>query len=136
MTTTLERARPPMDRPTMARFGDIVRSELVKLRSVRSTYWTVVAATLVALVADVLLCVHYAGSFDSLSATERASFDPTATSLSGVFFAQIAIGALGVLAVTSEYATGMIRTTMAAVPQRRTLLAAKTAAFSCSVRPQ
>jgi ABC-2 type transport system permease protein len=129
-TTTLDRPRPQPVRSQRSRVVDLLRSELVKLRSVRSTYWTVIAAALVSLTADVLLCVHYAGSFDSLPASERLSFDPTATSLSGVFFAQIAIGTLGVLAMTSEYGTGLIRMTMAAVPQRRTLLAAKAATFA------
>ena len=53
-------------------------------------------------------------------------FDPTARSLNGVVLAQLAIGVLGVLVMSSEYATGMIRTSLAAVPNRRILLLAKT----------
>jgi hypothetical protein len=51
-----------------------------------------------------------------------ASFDPTAIGLAGVQLAQIAVGVLGVLPVTSEYATGMIRTSMVAVPRRLPVL--------------
>ena len=47
-----------------------------------------------------------------------ASFDPVAVSLSGIQLAQVATGVLGVLLITSEYATGLIRTTLAAVPRR------------------
>jgi ABC-2 type transport system permease protein len=61
---------------------------------------------------------------------DRATFDATRLSLSGVNLAQIAVGVLGVLVITSEYGTGMIRATLSAVPQRRTLLAAKGVVFA------
>jgi len=56
-----------------------------------------------------------------------ASFDPAAVSLTGVQLAQIAAGVLGVLLITSEYATGLIRTTLAAVPRRLPVLWGKAA---------
>src|SRR5262249_50900907 len=56
-----------------------------------------------------------------------ASFDPAGVSLSGVQLAQIAVGVLGVLLITSEYATGLIRTTLAAVPRRLPVLWGKAA---------
>jgi len=62
---------------------------------------------------------------ESLSATEKAAFNPTAYSLSGFFFAQLAVGVFGVLAMTGEYSTGSIRTTLIATPQRRSILGAK-----------
>jgi ABC-type transport system involved in multi-copper enzyme maturation permease subunit len=68
-----------------------------------------------------------------ISATQTGShtgsFDPVSTSLSGVLLAQLAIGVLGVLLVTSEYSTGMIRSTFVAAPQRREVIAAKAAVF-------
>ena len=64
---------------------------------------------------------------------DRLTFDPTGLSLSGVYPAQLAIGVLGVLVVSSEYATGQIRATLGATPQRGTLLAAKTAVFTAVV---
>jgi len=111
----------------MSRFGDVVRSEFTKLRSVRSTYWTLFAA--------VLFTVGFAALGSAIGpghiqADEAARFDGTRLSLSGVNLAQIAIGVLGVLVITSEYATGMIRSTISAVPQRRLVLAAKGVVFA------
>jgi hypothetical protein len=129
-TTTLD--RPELARVTRAPVGlrDVLRSEWIKLRSVRSTFWTAVAATVIAIGVGDLLCLYFSANWSHLSAAQRRTFDPTATSLGGIFFAQIAIGTLGVLVVTSEYGTGMIRTTFAAVPQRRLLLAAKALTFA------
>ncbi len=61
---------------------------------------------------------------------EAAAFDPTSRSLAGIFLAQLAIGVLGVLLITGEYATGMIRATLAAVPSRLPVLWAKAAVFA------
>jgi ABC-type transport system involved in multi-copper enzyme maturation permease subunit len=61
---------------------------------------------------------------------EAAAFDPTARSLSGIFLAQLAIGVLGVLLFSGEYATGMIRATFAAVPTRLPVLWAKAAVYA------
>ena len=60
---------------------------------------------------------------------QPGTFDPVLTSLSGILVAQLAIGVLGVLVITSEYSTGMIRSTFAAAPQRHLVIAAKAAAF-------
>ncbi len=65
-----------------------------------------------------------------LTPATRASLDPASYSLSGFFLAQLAIGVLGVLVMTGEYATGSIRSTLAAAPQRLTVLAAKAAVFT------
>jgi hypothetical protein len=62
-------------------------------------------------------------SWDDLDPSERLRFDPTSSSLSGLFVAQLTVGILGVLVITSEYATGQIRATLAATPQRLTVLA-------------
>ena len=51
-----------------------------------------------------------------MSAIDKLRFDPTSFSLRGVFLAQLALGVLGVLVISSEYSTGMIRTTFTAVP--------------------
>jgi ABC-type transport system involved in multi-copper enzyme maturation permease subunit len=65
-----------------------------------------------------------------MSARQEATVDSTRVSLGGLHLSQIAIGVLGVLVITSEYSTGMIRATLAAVPQRRLMLAAKTAVLA------
>jgi hypothetical protein len=79
---------------------------------------------------SVLICEAIVSRWDQMSAIDHASFDPTFRSLTGLFIGQIAIGVLGVLAITSEYATGMIRSTLAATPARRLVLAAKGVALA------
>jgi ABC-2 type transport system permease protein len=118
-------ATPQTSSGPLAGFADILRAELCKLRSVRSTYWTLFAAVvfnvgLAALVA-IVLPSHL-----------KANFDATRVSLGGLHLSQIAIGVLGVLVITSEYDTGMIRATLSAVPQRRRMLAAKAIVFAAT----
>jgi len=111
-------------------FGDVLRSEWTKLRTVRSTYWTLLAAAVITVGISALLSAIYVNQYPGMSASDRAFFDPTQFSLIGVFMAQFAIGVLGVLTITGEYSTGAIRSTLAAVPQRRTVLAAKATVFT------
>ena len=107
-----------------------VRAEWTKLRSVRSTTWTLLATVGIAVGFGALVGVSQMSSWDNLDAAERLRFDPTFFSLSGLWLAQLAVGVLGVLLVTSEYATGQIRATFGATPQRRTVLVAKAATFT------
>jgi ABC-2 type transport system permease protein len=109
---------------------DALASEWIKLRSVRSTYWTLISAVLAAVGLGALICLSYVARYNQLSPAERLGFDPTTFSLSGLFLAQIAVAALGVLVISAEYGTGMIRTTFIAIPHRRTVLAAKAAVFA------
>ncbi len=76
-----------------------------------------------------LLSWAFVHRYPRLGLRDRLTFDPTLHSLRGLFLAQLAIGVLGVLVMSAEYATGTIRTTLAAVPQRRTLYAAKVTVF-------
>src|SRR5439155_23594340 len=76
-----------------------------------------------------LLCAAYVRHYTD-EAAGRAGFDPAGYSLSGFFLAQLAIGTLGVVVITSEYQTGSIRATLAATPQRSTVLAAKATVFA------
>lgn len=110
-----------------AGFADILRSEFCKLCSVRSTYWALVAAVVFNVGLAALLAIVLPGH---LSATEKATVDPIRLSLGGIHLSQVAFGVLGVLVITSEYDTGMIRATLSAVPQRRLLLAAKVLVFA------
>lgn len=107
----------------------VVRAEWTKVRSVRSTMWTLLVAVGLAIGFGALVSVSQMSSWDTLDPAVRARFDPTSFSLSGLFLAQIAVGVLGVLLITSEYATGQIRATLAATPQRVTVLVAKAATF-------
>ncbi|MFC1417726.1 ABC transporter permease [Streptacidiphilus cavernicola] len=116
-------------RRPLAGFADVLFSEFWKLRSVRSTRWTLVAAVAANVVLAALAAVFLPSR---LSAQDMASVDPIRLSLAGLHLSQIAIGVLGVLTITSEYGTGMIRTTLTAVPRRRAMLAAKTLAFAAT----
>lgn len=107
----------------------VMRSELTKLRSVRSTIWSLVATFGITVGFGALFTWAYINRYDTLSLRERLTLDPTAQSLRGLFLAQLAIGVLGVLIITSEYATGLIRTTFTAIPQRRAVIAAKAVTF-------
>jgi ABC-2 type transport system permease protein len=111
-------------------FGNLMRSEWTKLRSVRSTYWTTLAAALSTVALGVVICARFRQLINADGPGKLDGFDPTLTSLNGVYLAQIAIGTLGVLIISSEYATGMIRATFSAVPQRRAVLAAKALVFA------
>jgi hypothetical protein len=99
-----------------------VAFEWTKLRSVRSTYWLLVVGAAAIVGLAVLITVGLGNG--SVTSTGD-SFDPAGVSLLGAWFGQIAFGVLGVLIATSEYGTGAIRTTMAAVPRRGILLSAK-----------
>jgi len=120
-------ASPQSSRKPLSAFADILRSELCKLRTVRSTYWTLFAAVTFNLALAALLAIFIPGQ---LSAHDKATFDSTRVSLGGIHLSQIAFGVLGVLVITSEYTTGMIRATLSAVPQRRLMLATKVIAFT------
>ena len=68
--------------------------------------------------------------WNQMSFQDRATFDPVDTSLGGWHLAQLAIGVLGVLVITGEYSTGMIRATLSAVPKRLPVLWAKAAVYA------
>lgn len=123
MTTPALR-RPGTGRPLAA---DLVWSEWTKLQTLRSTYWTLLAAMVAMVGFGGLLSAAYTRH---LTPATRAALDPASYSLSGFFLAQLAIGVLGVLAMTGEYATGSIRSTLAAAPQRVAVLAAKAGVFT------
>jgi ABC-2 type transport system permease protein len=112
---------------------DVIRSEWAKLRSLRSTWWVLIAVVASAIGIGCLVSAATAARWGQLTAAQRAGFDPTFRSLTGLFFGQLAVGVLGVVAITSEYATGLIRSTLAAVPRRRVVLAAKAVAVTVPV---
>jgi ABC-2 type transport system permease protein len=127
-TATLDRpANPGSPSRAEGRYGfrTVAQMEWLKLRSVRSTWWTllVFAAGMIGLAVLVMIHQHWT----TMSAADRASFDPTNDSYAGLAIGQLALGVLGVLAVTSEFSSGMIRATFAAAPRRPLVLAAKAA---------
>jgi ABC-2 type transport system permease protein len=108
-------------------FTNLVRAELVKLATIRSTYW----ALLVAFASNIGFAALAAAVLaPRLKPSDLAHVDVVQLALAGLHLSQIAYGVLGALIITGEYGTGMIRTTFAAVPRRRTVLAAKALVFA------
>ncbi|MFI1306722.1 ABC transporter permease [Streptomyces sioyaensis] len=109
----------------MAALGQVIRSEWTKIRSVRSTVWTLGIAAVLTIALGMLICILTNHDFQSMPARERLSFDATNISFSGMGLGQLAMIVFGVLVVSNEYSTGMIRASLAAVPQRGTFLFCK-----------
>jgi ABC-2 type transport system permease protein len=108
----------------------VIKSEWTKLRSLRSTRWSLLAAFLIVVGLGILICIARANHIESESRHDQLTFDPTGTSLVGSFLAQLAIGTLGVLLMTGEYSTGMVRATFGAVPRRLPVLWAKAIVYA------
>jgi ABC-2 type transport system permease protein len=106
-------------------FGAVALMEWRKLRTVRSTWW-MVAIFAVAMIGLAIVALSHEG-YGQLSAADRAAFDPTHDCFIGLVLGQLLVGALGVLVMTTEFSSGMIRATFAAVPRRPVVLAAKAA---------
>ena len=102
-----------------------LRSEWVKLRTVRSTAWSLLLLVGISILFTTLLTSG--SSTEGGSPGHGGDNDIVMDSLAGVWFGAIAAAVLAVLVITSEYSTGMIRTTFAVNPRRRTVLSAKTA---------
>jgi ABC-type transport system involved in multi-copper enzyme maturation permease subunit len=109
----------------MAAPSAVLQSEWTKVKSVRSTVWTLTLALLLTVVVSGLICLAFRLNWDDMSVSDRLTFDPTNTSLAGLWFGQLALIAFGTLLIASEYSTGMIRTSLAAVPQRATFYVCK-----------
>jgi ABC-type transport system involved in multi-copper enzyme maturation permease subunit len=108
----------------------VFRSEWTKLYSLRSTRYALLATAVITIGFGIIASAVTASRWGSLSAADKATFDPLATSLVGVRFGVLAIGVLGVLLIAGEYTTGMIRSTMAAVPKRLPVLWGKTGVYA------
>ena len=108
----------------------VIRSEWTKLRSLRSTRWSLLIATVLTIGFPILAAAVISAHWGHRSASDRAHFNPLDVSLIGSQIAQLAIGVLGVLVITGEYSTGMIRASFTAVPKRLPVLWAKTFVFA------
>ena len=108
-----------------ATFGDVLRSEWTKLRSVRSTFWALTVTVVLGIGLGAAISAAAAHGYAKTSVSSKLSWDPTALSLGGIGIATLAIAVLGVLCVSSEYSSGMIRASLIAVPKRGRVLAAK-----------
>lgn len=109
-------------------FGRVVRSEWLKFRTLRST-WSVLAAAMVGVIVIAGIIAWNTRSGTGLAPEDSA---PSAT-LQGYYLGQLLIASLGVLFVSGEYGTGMIRSTLAAVPRRLPVLVGKAVVFTAIV---
>ena len=101
------------------RFRNVAAMEWIKLRSLRSMRWVLIGGMAVTVAFGVITGYN----------TRSVTSDPTSNVLAGVIIGQVITGVLGVLAITSEYSSGLIRVTFAAVPRRPLVLAAKAFVF-------
>ncbi|MDF9816014.1 ABC transporter permease [Streptomyces sp. SPB162] len=108
----------------------VLHSEWIKLRTLRSTLVTLTAAVVAMIGLGVLFCAVSADRWPHMDRGEQLRFSAAGVSVRGFLLAQLAVAVLGVLVVSGEYATGMIRATLAAVPRRLPVLWAKAAVYT------
>ncbi|MDP9164557.1 MAG: ABC transporter permease subunit [Actinomycetota bacterium] len=130
VSTPTARAASRDSGPTEVR---VLRSELRKMRTLRSTLLTLLVAVIGMAGLGLLISAVTGNNFNRMPADQIARFEPVGRSLGGVNIAQLAVGVLGVLLVTGEYGTGMIKSTMAAVPRRLPVLRAKALLYAVVV---
>jgi len=137
MTTGDTLTRPAASAGTgHANFGRLMVAEGTKLRTVRSTVWSFVILIVAVIGFTALFTWLTVNQWSTMSADDKAqlTIDPVPQILgSGLFLGQLAICVLGVLVATSEYSTGMIRSTLLASPHRLRMLAAKCVVFTIPV---
>jgi len=134
MSTVSEQSTEPSSTPTIISTGHyhlvgLLAAEWTKLRTVRSTMWTLAVTIVLGVGIAALATAETRAHWSTMSLISRVTFDPTGTSLAGLFLGQFTIGILGVLVMSAEYGTGTIRATFAAAPRRPLVLVAKALVF-------
>lgn len=117
-------------------FTDLLRSEWTKLRSLRSTWWSLGAVLFVSLGVSIAATSAYTASYNTLEPGSKRQFQNDAIGLflqPGSVFGQLPVTVLGVLLIASEFSTGMIRATVLSAPRRTPVLAAKAAVLAAIV---
>jgi ABC-2 type transport system permease protein len=132
MTTASAPAAPVLTTPAgppALGFGGLLRAEWTKIRSVRSTLWSLFAFVVVAVGFSVLIAAVISHDWNAAGNHPnhvKLLTDPTAVIYGAGFgLGQLAICVLGVMVITTEYTTGAIRASLLAVPKRIPMLAAK-----------
>ena len=125
--SALAASTPFRGRVTQAR---VLRSELTKLLSLRSTRWSMLIAVVLTIGLPVIFAAVTASRWSHMRLHERLDRHPLDIALAGVNISQLAIGILGILVITGEYSTGMIRASLTAVPKRLPVLWAKLGVFA------
>jgi ABC-2 type transport system permease protein len=124
-TTHLRTPTMPVLPDLRVTFPRVIKSEWLKFRSLRSSWYTLAAAVVSMVLLDTLLGYTIGQKWATLQPDDHVA----SATMRGYQLAQLLIGVLGALFVTGEYGTGMIRSTFAAVPKRLPVLGAKTAVF-------
>jgi ABC-2 type transport system permease protein len=130
MTVALSTSSLPSAEGRRVRVPSVLAAEWIKLRSVRSTGWSIFAMTLITMGVAIIAGITVTNQWNTFSLADRLTFDPTGLSLRGLLFSQLVIGVLGALVISAEYGTVTIRATLSAVPHRPLVLAAKAAVFA------
>ena len=133
MTATSASTIPRLPHTGKVTQARVIVSEWTKLWSLRSTRYSIAAALLLTVGVAALACGVVTHNWPHTSLHDCQEFHPLEVNLAGVQIAQLAIGVLGVLVITGEYSTGMIRATMAAVPKRLPVLWAKAIVYGLVV---
>ena len=121
----------PMSTPSLAvRAVDLLTSEWTKFRSVRSTYWSLLVAVVTPIAISAVVAFAFANAPGPGSGRKAPPPDPLVPEVLSLEYALIAVSVMGVLAFSSEYSTGLIRTTFSAAPRRRAVLAAKAVVYA------
>lgn len=133
MTSTLEHGTPSHGTLSGLSFGGILRSEWIKLRTLRSTMWCYAIIFVLMIGLGVLVAVFMSARGEpsqsgSATAAQQQATWLQATTL-GIHFGELVAAVLGALVITGEYGTGMIRSTLTAVPKRTPALVAKALVF-------
>jgi ABC-type transport system involved in multi-copper enzyme maturation permease subunit len=130
-------ASPPENAPARVKsfrgritFAHVLRSEWTKLWSLRSTRWSLLFSCIAMAGLGPLIAAVQMSRWSHLSPSDRFTYDSINTGVGGYHLAQLAIGVLGVLVITGEYSTGMIRSSLMAVPRRVPVLWAKLLVFA------
>ncbi|UTI66294.1 ABC transporter permease [Paraconexibacter antarcticus] len=134
MSTVPANAVPAAPAPATPRgrvtFPRVLRSEWTKLWSLRSTRWSLLAAFVAMVALGPAIAAVRMSRWSHLSVRDRIAYDAIDNGVGGYHLAQLAIGVLGVLVISAEYSTGMIRSSMMAVPRRLPVLGAKLAVYA------
>jgi ABC-2 type transport system permease protein len=122
--------RPSAGQDEVVTQARVVHSEWAKLWSLRSTRWSIAVAFISMAVIGIIASAVNMSRWSTMTHFAQLHYDAIDTSLAGINFAQLAVGVLGVLVITGEYSTGMIRSSFMAVPRRLPVLWAKAGVFS------
>ena len=123
-------ALPPLQHTGRVTQLRVALSEWTKIRSVRSTRWSLLVAVVLTIGLPCLFAAVTASHWSRMSPHEQADRHPLEIATAGVNLSQLAIAVLAVLTITAEYSTGMIRASFTAVPKRLPVLWAKLAVFA------